>query len=64
MISLIILLAGLMAFIYRIETLGRDAAENDQMKEELDDIHKADNVRAELDHDPAAAERVRDRFTR
>ena len=55
MISLIVLLAGLAAFIYHIETLGRDAAGNDQMKQELDDVKKANDVRADLDNDPAAA---------
>ena len=64
MISIIVLLTSLIAFIYHMEAQGRKAAENDRMKEELDDIDKANNVRADLDNDAAAAKRVRDEFTR
>ncbi len=64
MISLIVLLAGLMAFIYHIERLGRAAAENDEKEQVLDDIEKADDVRADLAGDADADERVRNEFTR
>jgi phage tail tape-measure protein len=54
----------LAALVYFIKQAGRAAAENEQMKQELNDIEKADDIRAELDHDPAADERVREQFTR
>ena len=57
-------MAGFAALVYFIRQAGRAAAENVQMKQVLDDIDKANSVRADLDGDPAADERVRDRFTR
>jgi hypothetical protein len=59
-----IFMACLAALVYFIRQAGRAAAENDQMKEVLDDIEKANDVRADLDRDPAVDERVRERFTR
>jgi len=59
-----ILGAGFLALVYFIKQSGRIAAENDQTKQVLDDIEKANDVRADFNNDPAADERVRDRFTR
>ncbi len=59
-----IILAGFAALIYFIRQAGRAAAENEQIKEVLHDIEKANKVRADLDRNPAADERVRERFTR
>jgi hypothetical protein len=54
--------AGLMAWL--LFSKGSDAAEKDQMEQVLDDIQKAHAARDELERDPAAALRVRARFTR
>jgi Na+-translocating ferredoxin:NAD+ oxidoreductase RnfG subunit len=59
-----IIAAGFLALVYFIRQAARAGAENEQMKQVLDDIDKANAVRAALDSDPAAAERLRDRFTR
>jgi hypothetical protein len=59
-----IIMAGFTALVYFIRQAGRAAAENEQVKQELDDVEKANAVRIDLDGNPAAAERVRDRFTR
>ena len=59
-----IIMMGFLALVYFIKQAGRADAENDRMKQVLDDIDEANNVRADLDSDPAADERVRDRFTR
>ncbi len=59
------LIAGLaVAFLVHMEFLGRIAEENDAKGEILDDIEKADQARAAVEHDAAADERVRDEFTR
>jgi hypothetical protein len=58
------ILTGFATFVYFIRQAGRAAAENDQREQVLDDIEKANNVRVDLDRDPAADERVRERFTR
>ena len=55
---------GLIFLMYRLESQGRRAAQNDQMRQTLDDIHTAEMVRDHLRHDPMARQRVRDRFTR
>jgi len=59
-----ILTAALTAFIYFMKQAGCSTAENEQMKEEINDIEKANDIRAKLDRDPAADERVREQFTR
>lgn len=59
-----IILAGFAALVYFIKQTGRIGAENSQMKEVLDDISEANKIRADLDRDPAADERVREEFTR
>ena len=43
---------------------GRSSAQNDEMKQVLDDIHTANMVRDALEHDASIAKRVRERFTR
>ena len=58
------ILTGFAALVYFIKQAGRAAAENENLKQVLDDVEKANKVRADLDRDPAAAERVRERFTR
>jgi len=55
---------GFLVLVYFIKQAGRAEAENNQRQQVLDDIDKANDVRAGLDGDPAIAERVRDRFTR
>jgi hypothetical protein len=59
-----IIMAGFAALVYFIRQAGRAAAENEQIKQVLDDIDKANSVRAALDSNPVADERVRDKFTR
>jgi hypothetical protein len=56
----IIIAALIAALVY----LGRAQEKNDEMKQEIDDINKANEVRSDLERDPAADERVRERFTR
>jgi len=60
----VIILSTLAALVYFIKQAGRAAADNEQMKEEINDIEEANKIRADLDRDPAADERVRERFTR
>lgn len=55
---------GLIALVYKLEGQGRKAEQNGQMQQVLDDIHTADMARDRLAADPAAAKRVRERFTR
>lgn len=55
---------GFAAFIIALVYLGRAQEKNDEMKQVIDDINKANDVRADLERDPAADERVRERFTR
>ena len=55
---------GLVILVYNLQGQGRRSEQNDQMKQVLDDIHTANMVRDHLDHDAAAARRVRERFTR
>lgn len=59
-----IITAALTVLVYFIKQTGRMTTENSQLKEEISDIEKANDIRAELDRDPAADERVRERFTR
>jgi hypothetical protein len=59
-----IIIAVLAALVYLLKQAGRTAAENEQLKEVLDEMEKANKARADLDRDPAVAERVRERFTR
>ena len=58
------IMMGFAALVYFIKQAGHAAAENERMKQVLDDIEKANKIRADLDRDPAAGERVRERFTR
>jgi hypothetical protein len=60
----IALIFGIIGLICLLEDRGRKDAQNDQMRKTLDDIHKAKMARDSLNHDPAAAKRVRERFTR
>ena len=59
-----IITLGLLALVYFIKQAGRAEAEKEQTQQVLHDINEANNVRVDLDNDPAADERVRDRFTR
>ncbi len=60
-----LLLGGIVAaFLFSVYRLGTDAARSDNDRQVLDDIDKANKARDELLRDPAAARRVRERFTR
>lgn len=63
MIYTIIIIAAT-ALVYFIRQTGSTAAENNHLKQEINDIEKANDIRAELERDPAADERVREQFTR
>jgi hypothetical protein len=54
----------LLALVFFGRKAGRDGAENEERKQVLDDIRKANDARAGLERDAAAAKRVRDIFTR
>jgi len=55
---------GIIALIYMLEGAGARREQDNRLQQVLDDIHQADLARDALDRDPAAAKRVRDRFTR
>lgn len=59
-----VIVISLLLLVLKLEAQGRRAAQNDQMKRVLDDVHAANMARDSLRRDPAAAKRVRDRFTR
>lgn len=59
--ALLLCLAGLCYSLFR---QGGSAVENKLLQKAMDDVEKANNARDALEHDPAAAQRVRDRFTR
>jgi hypothetical protein len=59
-----IILAGFAALLYFARQAGRVLAENDRLKEVLDDLEKANNARADLNRSPDAGKRMRERFTR
>jgi hypothetical protein len=48
----------------KFEVSGRNEAENNQIKEELEDERKARQIRIKLERDAAYAEWLRKRFTR
>ena len=50
--------------IQRAERHGREAEENRNMKEKLDDLRKANGARDRVDSDAGFAKRLRARFTR
>jgi hypothetical protein len=56
----IIITALIAALIY----LGRAQEKNAEIKQVVNDIEEANDVRADLERDPAADQRVRERFTR
>lgn len=64
MIGVAVIVFGVIALLYKLESQGRKAEQNDQMKQVLDDIHTADRARDHLRDDDAAARRVRERFMR
>jgi hypothetical protein len=59
-----LIVLGFLALALKSEKSGRAAEENRQMKQVLDDIQAAAMARDGIDHDPDAARRVRERFTR
>lgn len=60
LLELLLIIAAAASLIW----LGRMQGEDKTLKRILDDIDKANKARDALEHDPAAAERVRERFTR
>ncbi|MFH1158775.1 MAG: hypothetical protein V1721_07880 [Pseudomonadota bacterium] len=63
-IGIAMIVAGIVAVIFKLEDAGRKSEQRDQMKKVLDDIHAADMVRDRLRRDADDAKRVRERFTR
>jgi Na+-transporting methylmalonyl-CoA/oxaloacetate decarboxylase gamma subunit len=64
---LFVVLSMLACMIYiarKFEVSGRNEAENNQIKEELEDERKARQIRIKLERDAAYAEWLRKRFTR
>lgn len=64
MFPYILLALSFAALAYSLFRQGRAGEATDNMQQVLDDIEKANNARDALEHDPAAAQRLRDRFTR
>jgi hypothetical protein len=62
--GLALIVLCLVALVLKLEATGRKSEENEQMKQVLNDIHAATLARDRIDHDPAVARRMRDRFTR
>ena len=55
---------ALVGFFIAVKKSGKDAAENEVMKETLDDVYLAKKARDALAARPDAAKRVRRKYTR